>query len=310
VELEHVVIKAMSRDPAQRYQTADELSRALADVQNALARKTNPQVSMLATAIAERGAPRRTRTKRTIDNRTLQLMGVQKKPSATQRLRGVLRKRRVRGAALGAGALLLAAAAWLGLRTREADSTPIVVEELEVASRVSSPAAAALQAPAPIAKAAAPEAAAAVQPEPAQPELAQPAPAPSPEAQHEPSATPKRSARSASSRRPSAAQRTPQPEPREAAPASAGVEDASAVSALLEKAATAFVVGDAQTAHDLYQQVTQRAPRKAEAWRGLGLASTRLGRSDEAARAYARYLELRPDARDSARIRELLDKLK
>jgi regulator of sirC expression with transglutaminase-like and TPR domain len=56
-------------------------------------------------------------------------------------------------------------------------------------------------------------------------------------------------------------------------------------------------------------QVLARDAARADAYRGLGLASARLGRRAEAARAFEHYLQLRPDAGDAVRIRAELAKL-
>ena len=86
--------------------------------------------------------------------------------------------------------------------------------------------------------------------------------------------------------------------------------DATATTALFREAAIAFVRGDTQRSRDLYLQVLARDPARADAYRGLGLASARLGRRAEATRAFERYLQLRPDAADTARIHAELAKLR
>ncbi len=78
---------------------------------------------------------------------------------------------------------------------------------------------------------------------------------------------------------------------------------------LLRRAQAAMLHGQIADARELYEEATQAAPRTAAAWRGLGLASERLGLAPEARRAYARYLELAPDARDAATVRERLEHL-
>jgi regulator of sirC expression with transglutaminase-like and TPR domain len=82
------------------------------------------------------------------------------------------------------------------------------------------------------------------------------------------------------------------------------------VDALMQSAGTAFVRGDAARAHELYVQVLAREPHRAEAYRGLGLALRRLERGPDAARAFERYHEQRPDAPDAARVRAQLDALR
>ncbi|MFO0684483.1 MAG: protein kinase [Sandaracinus sp.] len=78
---------------------------------------------------------------------------------------------------------------------------------------------------------------------------------------------------------------------------------------LVRQAQTAMLHGQIADARALYDEATRAAPRMAAAWRGLGLASERLGLSPEARRAYARYLELAPDARDAPTVRERLEHL-
>ena len=51
------------------------------------------------------------------------------------------------------------------------------------------------------------------------------------------------------------------------------------------------------------------SPRNSAAWRGVGLACERLRLLPEARRAYARYRELAPDARDATTVRARLDAL-
>jgi serine/threonine-protein kinase len=115
---------------------------------------------------------------------------------------------------------------------------------------------------------------------------------------------------------------TPAPDPPPAPPpapadatehASAPVESAAVSTdrsaALLRDAQAAMLHGQVATARDLYEEATQAAPRTAAGWRGLGLASERLGLGPEARRAYERYLELAPDARDAETVRERLARL-
>ena len=94
------------------------------------------------------------------------------------------------------------------------------------------------------------------------------------------------------------------------APAKTSTADATATTALFREAAIAFVRGESQRSRDLYLQVLARDPARADAYRGLGLASARLGRRAEAARAFERYLQARPNAPDAARIRAELAKLR
>jgi len=93
------------------------------------------------------------------------------------------------------------------------------------------------------------------------------------------------------------------------APARDAAEPSPAAEALVKAAATAFVRGDAPRARTLYLQALELEPQRPDALRGLGLALNRMSRRAEAARAFDRYLQLRPRADDANRIRELVDEL-
>lgn len=84
--------------------------------------------------------------------------------------------------------------------------------------------------------------------------------------------------------------------------------DATTVQELSRQAATAVIQGKTAWARSLYRMIVRRSPRTANAWRGLAITSNRLGDRAEAARAFDRYLALRPDARDAERIRTQLGK--
>lgn len=73
---------------------------------------------------------------------------------------------------------------------------------------------------------------------------------------------------------------------------------------LMRKALASYLHGEIASAYALYRRATQRDPSEPSAFRGLGLAASRLGKDHEARRAYARYLELAPSAEDAAQIRE------
>lgn len=62
---------------------------------------------------------------------------------------------------------------------------------------------------------------------------------------------------------------------------------------------------DLVNAADFYRQSITLDAARPEAFRGLGLALTRIGRVEEGRTALQRYLELRPDATDAAMIRML-----
>jgi predicted Zn-dependent protease len=67
--------------------------------------------------------------------------------------------------------------------------------------------------------------------------------------------------------------------------------------------------GAADAALSSYRRAVELDPRAAQAWRGLGLVFARKGDRAEARRAYARYLELAPDAPDRAHVRTVLENL-
>jgi serine/threonine protein kinase len=101
------------------------------------------------------------------------------------------------------------------------------------------------------------------------------------------------------------------PQPADPAPAGpeAAPDSTDRTTALLRDASSAMLHGEIPHAQDLYREATLAAPRNAAAWRGLGLASERLGLVPEARRAYTRYLELAPEARDATTVRERLERL-
>ena len=86
--------------------------------------------------------------------------------------------------------------------------------------------------------------------------------------------------------------------------------DGPTIRELLDEAASAFVLGQMPRARSIYQQVLDRQPTQADAWRGLGLTASRMGQRKDAERAFERYLRLRPNAPDAARLQEQLDKMR
>lgn len=86
-------------------------------------------------------------------------------------------------------------------------------------------------------------------------------------------------------------------------------EDRASAESLSKRGTSAFAKGDLATAAGLYRDATLAAPSYAPAWRGLGLANERMGRTSTAVRAYKRYLKLAPKAKDASLIRRRLDKL-
>jgi serine/threonine-protein kinase len=86
-----------------------------------------------------------------------------------------------------------------------------------------------------------------------------------------------------------------------------GVGAAMPVTELVQEAAAAFVRGQLPRARALYREATVKAPANADAWRGLAMASSRMGQREEAARALQRYLALRPNAPDAEALRRKLE---
>jgi eukaryotic-like serine/threonine-protein kinase len=112
------------------------------------------------------------------------------------------------------------------------------------------------------------------------------------------------------------ASETPRPpveadEPPEVAPSVAATESATErTAALIREAQSAMLHGEIPRARELYHDATLASPRSAAAWRGLGLASERMGLAPEARNAYERYLTIAPDARDADTVRERLEALR
>src|SRR5262249_37385477 len=74
--------------------------------------------------------------------------------------------------------------------------------------------------------------------------------------------------------------------PPQAAPATA--PSGPDASELMQQAAAAFVRGQMPRARALYRDATSKAPGNADAWRGLGMVSSRMGEREEAKRAFNR----------------------
>jgi predicted Zn-dependent protease len=68
--------------------------------------------------------------------------------------------------------------------------------------------------------------------------------------------------------------------------------------------------GDVERALRTYRWVLERAPQLAVAWRGIGEIQHRAGANDEAADAFARYLEVAPEATDAEAVRAELARLR
>jgi serine/threonine-protein kinase len=78
---------------------------------------------------------------------------------------------------------------------------------------------------------------------------------------------------------------------------------------LVQQASAAFIQGQMPRARSLYREATSKTASNADAWRGLGMVSSRMGQREEAKRAFERYLQLRPTAPDAAAIQKKLDEL-
>jgi eukaryotic-like serine/threonine-protein kinase len=177
-----------------------------------------------------------------------------------------------------AGALGLIALSAFALRTMR-EPTPVIA---------SAPAVLAPAAPPPAAPAAPPPAASAPVVMPPHvatlPEPAASVPAPHHHAHAEPAAVPAKPAAAPSAGEPSAAE-------------------------LAQAAQRELLLGHMSAAVDLYSQATRVDPRDHLAWRGLGLANERLGRTSEAVRAFRRALALAPGGPNADALRAKLEKL-
>ncbi|HEX2675031.1 MAG TPA: tetratricopeptide repeat protein [Polyangiales bacterium] len=300
-ELERIVLKAMARDPAQRFESAEEMSRALGAARAAM--RTAPAVSLaaLSTPPPRPAASTPKRRRRTVDAHTIEDLRTQLQSS----LRPRSRKVGIVAAVGGGAALLVLALVWMLHGNAAAPHEEVRATPLANTAPQAQPATTATAQAQPAAQPM-PE------PERAQPAQAEAQPAASAAtapssalrnkalASAPPSATPSR-ARTKTTARAEASQPTAAASPVAAAPVD--------VSGLLKQAASAFALGQTQQALSLYQSVVKNAPHEAAAWRGLGVAANRLGQRAEAARAFTRYLALSPNAPDAPRVRQQLDNL-
>jgi hypothetical protein len=100
--------------------------------------------------------------------------------------------------------------------------------------------------------------------------------------------------------------------PTAAAPAHAAGAPAShglSATELGQAAQRELIQGHLAAAADLYAQATRVDPRNEPAWRGLGLANERLGRTAEAVRALERAIKLAPAGRNADMLRARSQKL-
>jgi len=304
-ELNALILKAMLRPPDERFQSATEMARQLEQMRSALRivpnvgmqilRKPMPRREDRATRarrmprkVAESASAAPTPSTVTVDEETIPTL----RPPAV----------RGRGMLIWVSALiviaLLGVASTLALRKDEHAAPP-----LEAAAAVPAP-------PPPLPKAEAPEIA------PVAP-VAAAAPAQEPESDAS-TAAPRTSTVVTAPKTPRArrAKRDRQVQADAPLPAASAVEPASdepagpTVQEQLAEASSAFVLGQVPRAKALYQQILERSPSQPEAWRGLGLASSRMGLVNDAERAFERYLKLRPNAPDAERVRDQLAKIR
>jgi serine/threonine-protein kinase len=287
-ELEALILKAMARDPDARFESAAEMARELELVRGSMRLSASASIAPPPRKILPRRADRATRARRMRQaSAPPAVEPAATEPAATESAAVVppqdaaTTRPRARTFALAALVLLtLSALAALLLSRSGSPRTPEAVV-VEVAPRANEP-------PARL-----------TQPEPNDAPASLPLQAPSAVLDvrsDEPTAQ-------------QAATRAAKPKRGRSSPSSMEAGNPS-VKDLMEQATSAFVLGQMPRARALYQEVLARSPAHAEAFRGLGLVSSRMGQRSDAMRAFERYLELRPNAPDAARIREQLEKLR
>jgi serine/threonine-protein kinase len=100
--------------------------------------------------------------------------------------------------------------------------------------------------------------------------------------------------------------RTSEPNDRGTPRATRPAPRATATDVLRRDALAAYVRGQLPRARILFRRAAAADPADEEAWRGLGLVATAMGRPAEARTAFERYLRLAPTAPDAPRIRARL----
>jgi serine/threonine-protein kinase len=287
-ELDALILKALSRAPDDRFQSAVEMARQLEQIRSTLRVKPTSLGPPQRKSIPRRDA-RTTRARRALPKATTpestppqSSSNTASAPALEVRARRSKRPLSMALALGGAASLALAAAVALHAERTEAPAAVVVTEPV----------------PSPAATAVAPAT-------PAEPVVAAAPPAAhgdSGAAAEAAAPPPGRRARSKRDRSADEDQR-----------GAVAIEDAPAAPSVreqLDAASSAFVLGQMPRAKALYQQILERAPSQPDAWRGLGLVSSRMGQYKDAERAFERYLELRPDAPDAERIREQLAKVR
>jgi serine/threonine-protein kinase len=275
VELEALTLKALSRDPAERFQSAVEMARQLEHVRTVMRYTPDPSMSGLRKRLPPR-ADRVTRARRA--SRKPAAEGAPAAVAAAPLPQRASKRSRALGVVIAA--LVSAIALVILIATRQAPAPEPAPEPAPAPDAAPSAAAPADAVPSAspiviVAPAALEADAAVVDPEQTQASSIDPPP------------------KAKRDRRPTGNTK-----------AAADAQDQ------LAEASSAFVLGQMPRAKALYQEILDRSPRQADAWRGLGLVSSRMGQRKDAERAFERYLELRPNAPDAGRIREQLEKVR
>jgi serine/threonine-protein kinase len=94
-----------------------------------------------------------------------------------------------------------------------------------------------------------------------------------------------------------------------AEPPDAPLHDPALAEQLNREGTSALLRGKVARAVDVLRHATQADPSHAAAWRGLGLALERAGRSPEAMDAYRRYLKLEPNGEQAEMVRDRMHAL-
>lgn len=271
-ELDALIVKALSRDPADRFQSAADMARALENLRGTLRLPPDPGIAQLREPMPHR-EDRATRERLAARKRST---SAKPEPTVTEDSVSV----DLEGRSFRKPLIAAAVAALLTLIVRVAlpkhdDGEP--AQPASVAAESSS------VTPAPI---------------------SEPKPAP---AIVVPTAVPDAGAAPAPTLRDSSAKPS---KPKRLAPEAPAEDAAPKIDDMLKEASSAFVTGQMPRSKALYQRVLAQSPNQPDAWRGLGLVASRMGQSNDARQAFERYLQLRPNAADSDRIRAQLAKLR
>ncbi|HMI93334.1 MAG TPA: protein kinase [Polyangiales bacterium] len=308
-ELEHLILKSISRDPADRFQSADEMSRQLAHVQRAVRYAVDPGLARLEEPLP----PRPTTAKRSRGHESATTLSVPPPGAPVVRAADTQSSKRVRSRwrllvlVAGAGCVAFAFASVL-LRAAPAvrggaGQTPKPSSESAqtVVQRPSSQRAelTTINALAPSAGSQLPAADLATAPGSEQTSVRGEGAGAAAVARQRVAVLPR--ARTSNER---------VAKPGAVPGAGADKDGLPSIRTLLDEAASAFVLGQTPRARGIYQQILDRQPTQADAWRGLCLTASRMGQRKDAERAFERYLKLRPTASDAARLRAQLDKLR